>query len=296
MSKRFTDTDKWDDDWFIGLPPRYKCVWEHLRDTCDGAGFKKISFAKLTFLVGEPITREEFDRHFEERLHWVNHEVVWIHGFIGYQYKQLSPGNRAHLNIAKMALRTLGDQPLSSKAQAVADRLAVLVHSQPDPDPTLSPPSSDPRNEGRAGDIGNRKQETGNRKGIEEGGVGETGNAPPPQQPPVQPITAGGVDRCKETWKETLRHFDGGRSLLPSEELTIARAIQLWGAKAVELALMGARNEPRGKEFEPSKNVSLERVLPVNVPLAEGRERKFQRFLHLGTQQAHKAAEAAEAS
>lgn len=167
MAKRFTDTKKWDDDWYLDLPPRMKCVWANLLDNCDGAGLIKVSFSKLTFMIKEPIMREEFDHFFSERVHWYSEDSVWIHGYIKAQYKELTFRNKAHVNIARLALRTIEGQELSAKAKKVADLLITLVQQSSDLNPTLGDPPADPQ----AGDIGNRIKEIGNRKEL--GGVGE---------------------------------------------------------------------------------------------------------------------------
>lgn len=170
MAKRFTDTKKWDDDWFLGLPPKFKCAWWWLCDHCDGVGIQKISITKLTNEIGESVTREEFERHFADRVHWIKDDTLWIPGFIKAQYKALSPGNRAHMNIAMLAIRELQGQALIGKAQIVYESLLNFVQQSLEVRPTPARPSG----ESRAGDIGkdikvigNRKQETG------KGGVGE---------------------------------------------------------------------------------------------------------------------------
>lgn len=179
MSKRLTDTTKWDDDWFLSLPPRYKCVWEYMRDTCGGTGIKKVSLKKFTDNVGEVITLEEFNRHFEGRIHWINEETVWIHGFLKAQYKTLSAKNQAHVNIAKLIIREVSNQVLSVKAQAVFDQLISLVKESSDPHASLARPSD----EAQAGLIGNRIKDKGKRKYSSKGGVGEnkTRNEYPPE-------------------------------------------------------------------------------------------------------------------
>lgn len=127
MAHRLTDTTKWDDDWFLSLPPKLKCLWWYLTDTCDGAGLKKVSLRKFSENIGETITREEIDKHFASRVHWVNDELLWIHGFIKAQYKKLTPHNRAHVNIAHLAIRNVSGQTLSLKAQGVFDQLRILI-------------------------------------------------------------------------------------------------------------------------------------------------------------------------
>lgn len=160
MAKRFTDTDKWDDDWFLGLPPEMKCVWEYLRDTCDGVGIKKISLNKISALVGAKISKENLNQFFESRIHWVNHETVWVHGFIKAQYKRLSPNSNAHVNIAKKAIELVDGQSLSDKAFEVLSYLKNFLNDLSGGRPGVERPSP----EGQPTDIGNRIKNKGNKK------------------------------------------------------------------------------------------------------------------------------------
>jgi hypothetical protein len=47
MSKRFTDTEKWKDDWFLSLSNDYRIVWQWLLDNCNHAGICKPSINLL---------------------------------------------------------------------------------------------------------------------------------------------------------------------------------------------------------------------------------------------------------
>lgn len=55
MSKRLTDSEKWDDPWFRSLNPVMKCVWYFLCDKCDNAGVWKKDFELMRFYIGSPI-------------------------------------------------------------------------------------------------------------------------------------------------------------------------------------------------------------------------------------------------
>lgn len=161
MAKRFTDTDKWDDDWFLDLPPHMKCVWEYLRDKCDGGtGLIKISFKKMSLLIGVEISRSEFDSFLGTRVHWVNHEVVWIPGFLLAQFKRLSARNKAHVNMARKVRDSIGEQPLSDRAQKYFNSLLEILEDSE----TLDGPSM----ESPQRPIGYRIQDIGNRKDLRE--------------------------------------------------------------------------------------------------------------------------------
>jgi len=47
MSKRFTDTDKWRDEWWQSLSNDYKIIWQYLLDHCDHGRLTPRNFGKL---------------------------------------------------------------------------------------------------------------------------------------------------------------------------------------------------------------------------------------------------------
>ena len=49
IAKRFTNTDKWRDEWFIELSKDNKLIWNYLCDNCTNAGRWKKSFKHLNF-------------------------------------------------------------------------------------------------------------------------------------------------------------------------------------------------------------------------------------------------------
>lgn len=50
--KRFTDTEKWRDPWFMELPPLAKLLWIYLCDCCDNAGVWAVSKRRVEFEIG----------------------------------------------------------------------------------------------------------------------------------------------------------------------------------------------------------------------------------------------------
>ena len=145
MAQRFSDTMKWDDDWFLELPPLMKCVWEYLRDNCDGGtGIMKISFRKMSRDIGAEIERSDLDRHFAERVHWINRETLWIHGFLKAQFKKMSPENKAHIHMAKKVATAVetGPKP-SGKARSSLDALLLIIRPSTEGLPTLKEKDKD---------------------------------------------------------------------------------------------------------------------------------------------------------
>ena len=52
MAKRFTDTDKWKDDWYLSLTNDQKVVWTYLNDNCSLAGIIKKGIKHLNYFCG----------------------------------------------------------------------------------------------------------------------------------------------------------------------------------------------------------------------------------------------------
>lgn len=178
MAKRFTDTDKWDDDWFLDLPPVMKCAWEYLRDNCDGGtGFMKVSFRKISGLIKGEVSREDFDRYFGDRIHWISAERIWIPGFLKAQFKKLSHTNKAHLNMARRVVAELQGQELSERARQHFETLSTLIRLSEDPQGTLHGPSP----EGQERLIGYRIQDKGKNSGERGPGKGGSRKDYPPE-------------------------------------------------------------------------------------------------------------------
>ncbi len=92
-------------------------------------------------------------------------------------------------------------------------------------------------------------------------------------------LTASAMIKCRNTWLESIAEMGSPRtSLTMTEENTIARAIQIHGSDTVDLALFGARKEETVKDFVPSKNIDVTRIL---LPDHRGKPR-IQKFVELG--------------
>lgn len=60
MAKRFTDTEKWRDEWWGSLTNDYRMIWLYLIDSCSIAGVWKKDFRGLNFNCNTNITEAEF--------------------------------------------------------------------------------------------------------------------------------------------------------------------------------------------------------------------------------------------
>ena len=100
MAKRFTDTDKWKDDWYISLSNDDKIVWQWLLDNCTHAGFCKRSLSLLNMMCKVSYTEEELIKKMNERVVIVGNQW-FIPKFIKFQYSTLLSNKPAILSVIK---------------------------------------------------------------------------------------------------------------------------------------------------------------------------------------------------
>lgn len=126
MAKRFTETDKWRDGWYLKLLPRYKLAWQYVCDNCDHAGIIEIVDTLANFQIGTDIDWEEFVAACEHRIEKLPNNKLWIKAFCEFQYGELNPDNRVHnsvlkrLEAAKVSREPKSDKPARSSSKAVS--------------------------------------------------------------------------------------------------------------------------------------------------------------------------------
>jgi len=106
MSKRFTDTDKWDRPWFRKLPVKYKALWEYIRDKCDPVGVWYVDFELATIMIGEDVFPSEALALFEKQIQPFKQGTRWlIKDFISFQCGELKDTNNYHRSLmSKLAV------------------------------------------------------------------------------------------------------------------------------------------------------------------------------------------------
>lgn len=100
--KRFSETEKWKDEWFSGLKPLEKLVFLFLIDNCDNAGFFELNTKLNSYLIG--VTEKEYLGAIEGLnrglLGAKDKTRYWIRNFLYHQKNlPLNPENNAHKNI-----------------------------------------------------------------------------------------------------------------------------------------------------------------------------------------------------
>jgi hypothetical protein len=86
MAKRFTDNEKWQDNWFTDLTNDQKIIWIYLLDHCDNSGLWKVNIKNLNYFCSTNISVEEFIFTFKNRLTQVKEDLFLINKFCLFQY------------------------------------------------------------------------------------------------------------------------------------------------------------------------------------------------------------------
>jgi len=100
MAKRFTDSEKWKDDWYISLSNDYKIVWQWLIDNCSHSGLCKRSISLLNIMCKTSVKENEIIEKMEGRLIVVD-DFWFIPKFIKFQYSTLLSSKPAIISVVK---------------------------------------------------------------------------------------------------------------------------------------------------------------------------------------------------
>ena len=100
--KRFTETTKWQDEWFQELNPKHKLFWSYICDNCDCAGVWKVNLRLASFQIGHDFTAKELLGAFTNRIEDLGNGRWWIISFIAFQYGTLSQDCAPHKRIMQV--------------------------------------------------------------------------------------------------------------------------------------------------------------------------------------------------
>lgn len=98
MPKRFTDTEKWKDDWYLSLNNDYRIIWQWLLDNCNHAGICKPSINLLNMMCNTSVSEEELIEVMNERVMKINN-FWFIPKFIKFQYGNLNSKKPAVVSV-----------------------------------------------------------------------------------------------------------------------------------------------------------------------------------------------------
>lgn len=100
MAKRLTDTEKWNDDWYISLCNDYRIIWQWLLDNCNHAGICKRSIRLLNLMCNTSISEAELIIIMEGRV--VSNGNNWfIPKFLKFQYASLHSNRPVIISVIK---------------------------------------------------------------------------------------------------------------------------------------------------------------------------------------------------
>jgi hypothetical protein len=105
MAKRFTDTFKWNDDWYLSLPNDYRIIWQWLLDNCDHAGICKRSVWLMNNLCRTNLSEDELIEIMCGRLIIVG-DNWFIPKFLKFQYSTLHSKKPAIVSVVKRLIET----------------------------------------------------------------------------------------------------------------------------------------------------------------------------------------------
>ncbi len=101
MAKRFTDSNKFRDNWYRKLKPKHKCLWEYMLAECSVAGTLEIDLDSISFHIGDKITNGDLTI-FKDRIFFIEETIIFIPKFLQFQQPNgLNRANKAHNNIFK---------------------------------------------------------------------------------------------------------------------------------------------------------------------------------------------------
>ena len=101
--KRFTETAKWEDNWFMELSATEKLFYMYILDRCNNCGVWEVNFKLAEFMIGMKLNQKEILNKFKDRIKILEDGQKWlIPKFNSFQYGQLNPKCKPHLAVIKL--------------------------------------------------------------------------------------------------------------------------------------------------------------------------------------------------
>jgi hypothetical protein len=138
MAKRFTDSSKWNDNWFSNLTNEQKLTWIYILDTCDHSGIWEKNLKVLNFHIGSTFVEGELQEIFSGKFIEIN-DKWFIPKFIKFQYgdKFLTSTNNAIVSARKLLIEVgfLIENTNGSLTLTQGSSNPQLTLTQPSPNP-----------------------------------------------------------------------------------------------------------------------------------------------------------------
>jgi len=100
MAKRLTDTEKWNDDWYLSLSNDYRIIWQWLLDNCNHAGICKKNIRLINFMCNTNISEEDLMEAMEGRVLLIKNNW-FIPKFLAFQYTSLDSNRPVIISVIK---------------------------------------------------------------------------------------------------------------------------------------------------------------------------------------------------
>jgi hypothetical protein len=112
--KRFTETTKWDDPWFIRLSPHDKLLWLYICDKCDCAGVIDFCTEIASVVIGKQLSEDGLNV-FGQRVKQLETGKWQIVKFLPFQYRTVDANCPAHKPVIECIKRNGLDYPIANQ-------------------------------------------------------------------------------------------------------------------------------------------------------------------------------------
>jgi hypothetical protein len=100
--KRFTETGKWSDPWFLGLSLDSKLAFWYITENCDGAGVWDPNKRLANFCFTRDLDWDQVKTELGDRIEVLPSGKWHLTRFVDFQYGVLSPECRPHAFVIKL--------------------------------------------------------------------------------------------------------------------------------------------------------------------------------------------------
>src|SRR4030095_15481634 len=116
--KRFTETTKWFDPWFVRLSARHKLLWLYICDYCDASGVIDFCEEIASLQIGAEVSEKDFDVLGDRVLKLPSGKWL-ICKFLAFQYVTVNRKCPAH----KPVLRLIEENGLNRLSNTLSNRV-----------------------------------------------------------------------------------------------------------------------------------------------------------------------------
>lgn len=117
MAKRFTDTEKWKDEWFLSLDNDSRMIWLYMLDNCSIAGILKKNFKLMNFCCNAKFNEQKLLEVFNGRVEDKG-SYYFITKFLKFQYPKGLGSNKPAIIAVRKELEEKGIPIIISESLA----------------------------------------------------------------------------------------------------------------------------------------------------------------------------------